>query len=176
MELKGEQHIPLEREAVWAALNDPALLKASIPGCESIDETAENEYAVTMLAAIGPVKARFKGKLAVSEMCPPESYTLTFEGSGGAAGFGKGGAKVALASVEGGTLLSYQANAQVGGKIAQVGSRLIDGVAAKMAAEFFTRFKAALAAPEDTQQESGEQGGEQGAKPRRWKLWGKAAS
>ncbi|MGV3653370.1 MAG: CoxG family protein [Noviherbaspirillum sp.] len=172
MELKGEQHIPLEREAVWAALNDPALLKASIPGCESIDETGENEYALTMLAAIGPVKARFKGKLAVSDLCPPESYTLAFEGSGGAAGFGKGGAKVALTSVEGGTLLTYQANAQVGGKIAQVGSRLIDGVAGKMAAEFFTRFKAALAAPEDGQEE----GGTQGASPRRWKLWGKAAS
>lgn len=176
MELKGEQHIPLEREAVWAALNDPALLKASIPGCESIDETGDNEYALTMLAAIGPVKARFKGKLAVSDLCPPESYTLVFEGSGGAAGFGKGRATVALAPAEGGTLLSYQASAQVGGKIAQVGSRLIDGVAGKMAAEFFTRFKAALAAPEGGPDDGPEEGGAQDASPRRWKLWGKAAS
>jgi carbon monoxide dehydrogenase subunit G len=172
MELKGEQLIPLDPESVWAGLNDPEVLKAAIPGCETIEKLADNEYKLVLLAAVGPVKARFNGKLALSNIRAPESYTLSFEGSGGAAGFGKGGADVSLAPAEGGTMLSYQANAQVGGKIAQVGSRLIEGVAAKMASEFFTRFKAALTAPEATagnaQATEGEQDG-----ARRWKLWGK---
>jgi uncharacterized protein len=146
MQLKGEEHIPLDPALVWSALNDPSILKAAIPGCETLDATEEG-YSIGMLAAVGPVKARFKGKLALADVCPPSSYTLVFEGSGGIAGFGKGTAHVCLAEAEGGTRLSYEANAQVGGKIAQVGSRLIDGVAGRMAAEFFTRFKARLVAP-----------------------------
>jgi carbon monoxide dehydrogenase subunit G len=172
MELKGEQLIPLELATVWAGLNDTAILKASIPGCESIEQTGDTDYKLVMVAAVGPVKARFNGKLALSDICPPQSYTLVFEGSGGTAGFGKGKAQVSLAPAEGGTLLSYTASAQIGGKIAQVGSRLIDGVAAKMAAEFFTRFKAALTAPAQAgaDQQTAAAQPEAGS---RWKLWGK---
>jgi uncharacterized protein len=144
MEMSGEQSIPVPQARVWEALNDPEVLKACIPGCDSIEKVSDNEYRVAMTAAVGPVKARFAGKLALGEVNPPTSYTLAFEGSGGAAGFGKGGAKVALAPEGAGTKLSYTANAQVGGKLAQVGSRLIDGVARKMANDFFTRFKALL--------------------------------
>jgi uncharacterized protein len=146
MQLKGEEHIPLEPALVWAALNDSAVLKAAIPGCETLEETEEG-FRIVMLAAVGPVKARFNGKLAVTEVCPPSSYTLVFEGSGGVAGFGRGTARVWLAEAEGGTCLRYEASAQVGGKIAQVGSRLVDGVAARMAAEFFSRFKERVAPP-----------------------------
>lgn len=145
MQLKGEEHIPLDPALVWTALNDPTILKAAIPGCEMLEETEEG-FRIGMLAAVGPVKARFNGKLALADVCPPSSYTLVFEGSGGIAGFGKGTARVSLGEMAGGTRLSYEANAQVGGKIAQVGSRLIDGVAARMAAEFFSRFKARVVA------------------------------
>jgi carbon monoxide dehydrogenase subunit G len=172
MELKGEQLILLPPATVWAGLNDPDILQASIPGCESIEKTGDEGYKLVMVAAVGPVKARFNGKLTLSNVHPLQSYTLTFEGSGGAVGFGKGKADVALASVEGGTLLTYQVSAQVGGKIAQVGSRLIDGVAAKMAAEFFTRFNAELTPPApaaDVQEELTAQP-ENGP---RWKFWGK---
>jgi carbon monoxide dehydrogenase subunit G len=171
MELKGEQLIQLELQTVWAGLNDIDILKAAIPGCESIDKTGDTDFNLVLVAAVGPVKARFNGKLALSDICPPESYTLNFEGSGGAAGFGKGQAQVVLARTESGTLLSYTANAQVGGKIAQVGSRLIDGVAAKMAAEFFTRFKAALVLPEQPEVAQPEVAQPE-ARPR-WKLWGR---
>ena len=146
MQLKGEEHIPLDPELVWAALNDPVMLKAAIPGCETLEET-EDGFRIVMLAAVGPVKARFNGKLALADVCPPTSYTLVFEGSGGVAGFGRGTARVWLADADGGTCLRYEASAQVGGKIAQVGSRLIDGVAARMAAEFFSRFKDRVAPP-----------------------------
>jgi len=108
---------------------------------------SDSEYRVAMTAAVGPVKAKFNGKLLLADLNPPTSYTLSFEGSGGAAGFGKGGAQVALAPEGAGTKLSYKANAQVGGKLAQVGSRLIDGVAKKMANEFFHRFNVQLAGP-----------------------------
>jgi carbon monoxide dehydrogenase subunit G len=144
MEMSGEQSIPVAQARVWEALNDPEVLKACIPGCDSIEKVSDNEYRVAMTAAVGPVKARFAGKLVLGDVNPPTSYTLAFEGSGGAAGFGKGGAKVALVPEGAGTKLSYTANAQVGGKLAQVGSRLIDGVARKMANDFFTRFKALL--------------------------------
>jgi len=172
MDLKGEQLINLDREAVWNGLNEPDILKVSIPGCESIEKTDEGDYKLVMLLAVGPVKARFNGKLMLSDIRPPESYTLTFEGSGGVAGFGKGKADVALAAVEEGTLLSYQVNAQVGGKIAQVGSRLIDGVASRMAVEFFTRFKAALVPPAPSAEpEEGAEGAAQESK-KSWKFWG----
>jgi carbon monoxide dehydrogenase subunit G len=152
MKMTGEQCIPATQDAVWAALNDPSILKACLPGCESIELQSENEYRVTMLAAVGPVKARFNGKLAIRDANPPSGYALAFEGSGGAAGFGKGEASVALAPVDGGTQLAYTASAEVSGKLAQVGSRLIDGVAKRMAAEFFARFKATFASPAEAGQ------------------------
>lgn len=145
MELKGEQTLLLPREQVWAALNDPEILRQCVPGCEAFEPIAENEYKVVMTAAVGPVKARFNGALTLSDIQPPASYRLAFTGSGGAAGFGKGSAQVDLTSVEGGTTLRYAVNAQVGGKLAQVGARLIDGVAKKMADEFFNRFSKVLA-------------------------------
>ena len=147
MEMSGEQLIPVPQAKVWAGLNDPEVLKASIPGCESIERVSDTEYKVAIVAAVGPVKAKFNGKLLLSDVNPPTSYKLAFEGSGGAAGFGKGGAQVGLAPEGAGTRLKYLANAQVGGKLAQVGSRLIDGVARKMADEFFQRFNAKLAGP-----------------------------
>jgi hypothetical protein len=147
MEMTGEQLIPVPQQRVWEGLNDPEVLKACIPGCETIEKVSDSEYRVAMTAAVGPVKAKFNGKLALADLNPPNSYTLSFEGSGGAAGFGKGGAQVALAPDGAGTRLSYKATAQVGGKLAQVGSRLIDGVAKKMADEFFQRFNAQLAGP-----------------------------
>jgi carbon monoxide dehydrogenase subunit G len=145
MEMTGEQIIAVPQQKVWEGLNDPEVLKACIPGCETIEKVSDNEYRVAMTAAVGPVKAKFNGKLLLADLNPPTSYTLSFEGSGGAAGFGKGGAQVALAPEGAGTKLSYKANAQVGGKLAQVGSRLIDGVAKKMADEFFQRFNVQLA-------------------------------
>ena len=145
MEMTGEQLIALPQAEVWRALNDPEILKACIPGCEAIDKTSENEYRVAMTASVGPVKAKFSGKLVLSDLQPPSSYSLSFEGSGGAAGFGKGGAHVSLAADGAGTRLSYTAKASVGGKLAQVGSRLIDGVAKKMADDFFTAFNKKVA-------------------------------
>jgi carbon monoxide dehydrogenase subunit G len=147
MEMSGEQRIALPQAQVWAGLNDPEVLKASIPGCESIERVSDTEYKVAITAAVGPVKAKFNGKLLLSDVNAPTSYRLAFEGSGGAAGFGKGGAQVSLAPDGSGTKLSYVANAQVGGKLAQVGSRLIDGVAKKMADEFFQRFNEKLVGP-----------------------------
>src|SRR6266446_3979674 len=147
MEMTGEQLIPLPQAEVWRGLNDPEVLKACIAGCESIERVSDTEYRVAMVAAVGPVKARFNGKLVLSDLKPPNSYSLSFEGSGGAAGFGKGGAQVSLKSEGAGTRLTYSARASVGGKLAQVGSRLIDGVARKMADDFFTAFNEKLAGP-----------------------------
>jgi carbon monoxide dehydrogenase subunit G len=147
MEMTGEQRIGLPQSQVWAGLNDPEVLKACIPGCDTIERVSDTEYRIGMTAAVGPVKAKFNGKLLLADLNPPHSYTLSFEGSGGAAGFGKGGAEVALAPEGDATKLTYKAKAQVGGKLAQVGSRLIDGVARKMADEFFTRFNQKLAGP-----------------------------
>ena len=153
MDMTGEQLIPLPQEQVWRGLNDPEVLKACIAGCESIEKVTDNEYRVAMVAAVGPVKARFSGKLLLSDLNPPNSYSLSFEGSGGAAGFGKGSAQVSLKAEGTGTRLTYSAKASVGGKLAQVGSRLIDGVARKMADDFFAAFNAKLAGtagkPED---------------------------
>jgi uncharacterized protein len=145
MELTGEHLIPVPQQQVWEALNDPEVLKACIQGCESIERVSDTEFKVALTAAVGPVKAKFNGKLLLSDLNPPTSYALTFEGSGGAAGFGKGGATVVLAPEGAGTKLVYSAKATVGGKLAQVGSRLIDGVAAKMASDFFVRFNEKIA-------------------------------
>jgi len=153
MDMTGEQLIPLPQAQVWRGLNDPEVLKTCIAGCESIEKVSDNEYRVAMVAAVGPVKARFNGKLLLSDLNPPNSYSLSFEGSGGAAGFGKGSAQVSLKAEGAGTRLTYFAKASVGGKLAQVGSRLIDGVARKMADDFFAAFNATLAGaagkPED---------------------------
>jgi len=147
MEMTGEQIILAAQAEVWRGLNDPEVLKACISGCESIEKLTDTEYAVAMTAAIGPVKARFKGKLLLADLAPPNSYSLSFDGQGGAAGFGKGSAKVSLATEGAGTRLSYTVKAQVGGKLAQIGSRLIDGVAKKMADDFFAAFNRKIAGP-----------------------------
>ena len=143
--------IPAPHAAVWAALNDPEALKASLPGCESLERVDDSTWKATLAAKVGPVSARFNGTMKIVESTPPDGYTLRFEGQGGAAGFANGEAKVALAPAgDDATTLTYHAKAQVGGKLAQIGSRLIDGAAAKMADDFFARFSARLApeAPE----------------------------
>jgi hypothetical protein len=142
MEMTGEYRIPAAREAVWAALNDPVVLQSCIPGCESLERGAENEFKATVRAKVGPVSARFSGKVTLSDFDPPKSYRISGEGQGGAAGFAKGGAVVALEEDGAGTILRYTADAQVGGKLAQIGSRLIDGTAKKLADEFFEAFAA----------------------------------
>jgi hypothetical protein len=147
MEMTGEQLIPAAQTDVWRGLNDPEVLKACISGCESIEKLGEAEYAVVTTAAIGPVKARFRGKLLLADLDPPNSYSLSFDGQGGAAGFGKGTARVSLAAEAAGTRLSYAVKAQVGGKLAQIGSRLIDVVAKKMADDFFLAFNQNIAGP-----------------------------
>jgi len=142
MEMTGEQLIALGQRATWDALNDPAVLKDCIPGCESMERVGDNEYEVLLVARVGPVSAKFKGRMTVTDSDPPRAYTLVFEGQGGAAGFAKGEATVALAQQDGGTRLTYVAKAAIGGKLAQVGARLIDGVARKLAGEFFSAFNA----------------------------------
>lgn len=152
MELKGEYRIPAPRETVWAMLNDPAVLRDCIPGCESLEGSPSEGFAARVTTKVGPVKATFTGQVTLSNLNPPESYTISGEGKGGVAGFAKGGADVHLAEDNGGTLLSYAVNAQVGGKLAQLGSRLIDSTAKKLADQFFSSFAAragggAVAAP-----------------------------
>lgn len=142
MNLQGERIIAAPRETTWAALNDPDTLKACITGCESLERVSDDEYLATVAMRIGPVNARFKGKLKLENVVPPTSYTIAFDGQGGVAGFGKGSADVHLSPDAAGTRLAYAAKAQVGGKLAQVGSRLIDGAAAKIAEDFFTAFEA----------------------------------
>ncbi|MBI4205429.1 MAG: carbon monoxide dehydrogenase subunit G [Betaproteobacteria bacterium] len=140
MEMTGEQLIPLPQEATWRALNDTAILKVCIPGCETIEQVSDTEYQLTMTAKVGPVSAKFKGKMTLSEVDVPHSYTLVFEGQGGVAGFAKGQANVRLTPESEATKLGYTVKAMVGGKLAQVGSRLIDGVARKIAEQFFSAF------------------------------------
>lgn len=140
MDMNGSHRIPAKREIVWAALNDPDILKACIPGCDSLDMTSDTEMTAAVTSKIGPVKAKFKGAVTLTDIKPPESYTITGEGKGGVAGFAKGSAKVNLAEEGDETVLTYEAKAQVGGKLAQLGSRLIDSTAKKMAEEFFTSF------------------------------------
>ncbi|MBT4045879.1 MAG: carbon monoxide dehydrogenase subunit G [Rhodospirillaceae bacterium] len=149
MDLTGEYHIAASREQVWAALNDPEVLKASIPGCSDLNAVGDDSFTATVTAKVGPVKAKFQGQVTLSDMDPPNGYTIQGEGKGGPAGFAKGGAKVTLVEDGDGTLLRYEVNANVGGKLAQIGSRLIDGTAKKLAGEFFTTFAeiAAASAP-----------------------------
>jgi hypothetical protein len=142
MDMTGEHTIRAPRQAVWAALNDPEVLKQSIAGCEELNKTSDTEFQAQVTAKVGPVKAKFGGKVTLSDLDPPNGYTISGEGSGGAAGFAKGGAKVHLEDAPDGTLLKYEVHAQIGGKLAQIGSRLVDGAARKMADEFFTAFAA----------------------------------
>lgn len=144
MEMQGQRRLPVEQTLVWSALNDPEVLKACVPGCERFEVDAENAYTVVTALKIGPVSARFTGKVRLSDVVPPQSYTLGFEGQGGVAGFGKGTSAVRLETVEGGCELHYTVSATVGGKIAQLGQRLIDGVARSLADDFFKRFEAEL--------------------------------
>lgn len=140
MDLDDEIHIPAGRATVFAALNDPEILRASIPGCEELTKTSDTELEAKVVLKVGPVKARFAGKVVLDPSGAPGRFSLTGEGTGGVAGFAKGGADVELLEVEGGTLLRYTAHADVGGKIAQLGSRLLLGTARKLSAQFFESF------------------------------------
>jgi len=142
MEMSGSHVINAPREEVWAALNDPAVLAASIPGCQSLEKISDTEFHAEVKAKIGPVNATFRGEVQLSDMKAPTGYLLSGEGKGGAAGFAKGSAEVRLVETPEGTELSYDATAKIGGKLAQLGSRLVGGVAKKLAAEFFENFKA----------------------------------
>ena len=140
MDMTGERRIPAPRQAVWDALNDPEVLKASIPGCESLEKLDDDQMKATASIKVGPISARFTGKVQLTDIDPPNGYRIGGEGQGGVAGFAKGGANVSLTDDGAGTLLSYQVNAQVGGKLAQLGGRLIDATAKQMADAFFDRF------------------------------------
>jgi carbon monoxide dehydrogenase subunit G len=146
MEMISEQLIEASRETVWDALNDTAILQQAMPGCESFDATGDNTFEAKLVTKIGPVKAKFKFDVELSDLDPPNGYTISGAGQGGAAGFAKGSASVTLSDQEGATVLAYNVHASVGGKLAQLGARLIDGVAKKMADEFFENFKELVAA------------------------------
>lgn len=147
MDMSGSHRIEAPRATVWAALNDPEILRQCIPGCEEVVRQSDTEMTAKVVAKVGPVSAKFAGKVTLSDLDPPNGYTISGEGSGGAAGFGKGGATVTLADDGGATLLTYSAKAQVGGKLAQIGSRLVDATARKMAEEFFARFTRIVGPP-----------------------------
>jgi carbon monoxide dehydrogenase subunit G len=153
MEMSGEYRIPASREKVWAALNDPEVLKSVIPGCQSLEKTSDTTMTATVVSKVGPVKATFKGDVTLSNIRPPEGYTISGEGKGGVAGFAKGGADVTLTEDGSDTILRYEAKAQVGGKLAQVGARLIDATAKQMADQFFGAFaeKVGKAPPPDSE-------------------------
>src|SRR5580658_6161575 len=140
MDMTGERRIPAPRQQVWEGLNDPETLKAAIPGCQSIDKVSDTEFTAKVRAKVGPVSANFAGKVTLTDLNPPAGYTISGEGSGGVAGFAKGSAKVSLDDAGAETVLRYGVQAQVGGKLAQIGSRLIDATSRKMADEFFNRF------------------------------------
>lgn len=158
MKLETTRFIHAPREKVWDSLVDVEVLEQCIPGCQSMEQTGENEYALTMKSKVGPVSATFTGELSLRDVVPGESYTLYFEGKGGAAGFSKGSAAVRLEEAEGGTNLHYTVDAKIGGKIAQLGQRLVDGAARKMAEDFFGQFEQIVAPGED--EESNESGRE----------------
>ena len=145
MDMTGEYRIPAPRQRVWEALNDPEILKAAIPGCEELTKLSDHELEAKVKAKVGPVSATFNGRVTLNDLNPPESYRIAGEGKGGAAGYAKGGADVTLAEDGAGTILRYQAKADVGGKLAQIGSRLIQGTAKKMADDFFGRFSGIVA-------------------------------
>lgn len=142
MNMAGEVQLAAARQVVWAKLNDPEVLKACIPGCESLEMLSDHEFQAVAVNKIGPVKAKFKGRVRLSDIDPPNGYKISGEGDGGVAGFAKGGASVSLTDKDGGTLLSYNVEAQIGGKLAQLGQRLVNGAAKKMADDFFSKFAA----------------------------------
>lgn len=146
MDMTGERRIPAPRQVVWNALNDPEILKVSIPGCESLEKQSDTAMSARVAVKVGPISARFSGNVQLSDLDPPNSYTISGEGQGGVAGFAKGGAKVALADDGADTLLRYEVHAQVGGKLAQLGARLVDATAKQMADQFFDRFSTRVAA------------------------------
>ncbi|KAA0077644.1 carbon monoxide dehydrogenase subunit G [Tardiphaga sp. P9-11] len=147
MQMKDSQTVPASRDKVWAALNDPDVLKQCIPGCEVLDITSPTEMTATVVIKVGPVKAKFGGKVTLSDLDPPNGYKITGEGNGGVAGFAKGGAAIRLeAAGDDETILHYEVNSQIGGKLAQLGGRLIDSTAKKLAGEFFTKFGAVVSA------------------------------
>jgi hypothetical protein len=146
MTMTGEVQLPADRETVWAKLNDPAVLKSCIPGCEQLDMLSDSEFQATATVKVGPVKARWKGKVRLSDLDRPNSYRISGEGEGGVAGFAKGNAKVSLSDKDGGTLLTYDVEAQIGGKLAQLGQRLINSAAKKTADDFFEKFAQAVRA------------------------------
>ena len=148
MEMNGEQLIPLAQQATWEALNDTAVLKDCIPGCDTIEQQSDHEYLLTMTARVGPVSDKFKGRMLLAEVEAPRASTLQFEGQGGVAGFARGEARVELAPEGEATRLSYRVKASIGGKLAQVGARLIDGVARKMAEQFFIALTRRVSPPE----------------------------
>ncbi|MFG1463887.1 carbon monoxide dehydrogenase subunit G [Xanthobacter sp. DSM 24535] len=147
MDMNGSQRIEASPAAVWAALNDPQVLKQCIPGCESIEKTSDTQMEAVVVLRVGPVKASFKGAVTLSDIVPEQGYTITGEGSGGLAGYAKGSAKVRLEPEGDATLLHYEVKADVGGKLAQLGARLIDATSKKLAGEFFTSFGAVVAPP-----------------------------
>ena len=144
MDMQGSRQLAITQQQAWDALNDPQVLKACIPGCEKVEPTGEHQYALGVALKIGPVSAKFAGKILLSDIVPPTSYSINFEGQGGAAGFGKGNSAVTLVPNAAGCELNYTVHASVGGKIAQLGQRLIDGVAKSMAEDFFKRFDDAM--------------------------------
>jgi uncharacterized protein len=149
MQMKGSERILASRERVWAALNDPEVLRQCIPGCQSLEMTSPTQMTATVIIRVGPVKATFGGKVMLSDLDPPNGYRIAGEGTGGVAGFAKGGAVVSLEeSGAGETILHYEANSQIGGKLAQLGARLIDSTAKKLAGEFFAKFGNVVAAEE----------------------------
>jgi uncharacterized protein len=147
MDMTGEYIVAAPRAKVWSALNDPEILKQCIPGCQELLKTSDTQFAAKVQARVGPVSANFSGKVTLSDLDPPNGYRISGEGSGGAAGFAKGGATVHLVDEGAGTKLTYKVEAQIGGKLAQIGSRLIDGTARKMADDFFSKFAALVGAP-----------------------------
>jgi carbon monoxide dehydrogenase subunit G len=147
MTMNGEVQLAAAPETVWEKLNDPVTLKACIPGCESLEKTSDNEMQAVATMKIGPVKATFKGKVTLSDLDPPHGYKISGQGDGGVAGFAKGGATVKLTPKDGGTLLAYDVEAQIGGKLAQLGQRLVNGAAKKVADDFFENFAKAVNPP-----------------------------
>ena len=144
MTMTGEIQLAAPRQTVWEKLNDPEVLKATIPGCESLEKTSDTSFQAVAVTKIGPVKARWKGKVNLTDLDPPNGYKIVGEGEGGVAGFAKGSADVKLSDKDGGTLLSYNVEAQIGGKLAQLGQRLINSAAKKTADDFFTNFANAV--------------------------------
>lgn len=154
MQLTDQKDIKADPATVWAAILNPEVLMAAVPGCESMTGTPETGFEAVVVQKVGPVKARFTGVVTLSDMVPGKSLKITGEGKGGPAGFAKGGAEVTLEAIEGGTRLAYAVEANVGGKLAQLGSRIIDGFAKKMADEFFTRFQEAVEGPSEDADEN----------------------